>query len=325
MSKLLAFHSQGGRRTHQDFANAANALSAPAVVLQEERISHLLAGRNPPSAEERHALERVAGLNTEQMNLIETAVEAGNLSLTRTPPRSAFSWQFADLLDRLRSSGISQRQLLRYTVAPGETVPQLSESSLSAWKVGRTNPTQAFLRILVDALERCHDRRGHRLVSPDEVRSLVESAGFTEFDMMATSHDIVARIDASSRLKPLLSALRNAADVNAPRTVVPGAPAESDQHGQPFGRASLAAWERDASAQSPTPSQVHDLLARYNDLLREKDQAELSTEEIERVIGVARRDREDGLHRGFARRVQESHPTTGRRIITPDIDDPPSR
>jgi hypothetical protein len=108
MSKLLAFHSQGGRRTYQDFADAANALSAPAIVLQEQRIHHLLGGRTPPSADERHALERVAGLTIEQMNLIETAVEAGNLLLTRTLLPSPFSRQFADLLDHLRASGISQ-------------------------------------------------------------------------------------------------------------------------------------------------------------------------------------------------------------------------
>lgn len=325
MSKLLAFHSQGGRRINQDFADAANALLAPTIPLAEERIGAFLTGRARPSAEERHALERVAGLNPEQMNLIETAVEDDRLSLTRTPLRSAFSRQLADLLASLRMAGISQSQLCRYTAAPGETVPELSEGTLSAWKLGKASPTQAFLRLLVGALERCHDRSGHRLVSPEAIRSLVGSAGFSEFDLTATSHDIIARIDASTRLKPLLSALRNAADVNAPRTAVLGVPAEGDPNGSLSYRPTLGAWERDASPHSPTPSQVHDLLTRYNHLLREKGQTELSPEEIERVIEVVRRDREDGLERGFSKRVQESHPTTGRRTITPDLDDTPRR
>lgn len=76
---------------------------------------------------------------------------------------------------------------------------------------------------------------------------------------------------------------------------------------------------------SPTPAQVGELLTRYNRLLRAAGTPELTADEIQRVLEVAQRDREDGQQRGFRKRLQEYRPPSPRCIIRPDFDGDQSR
>jgi hypothetical protein len=144
--------------------------------------------------------------------------------------------------------------------------------------------------------------------------------------MTATTHDIVARIDGATRLKPLLMALRHAVDINAARSVVRDIPAEGDLSEEQAGRrAQLEAWERDGTSASPTPSQVRDILTRYNNLLQEKGLQELIPAEIDRILQVAQRDREDGMERGFQKRAHQHSPPSPRTKLRPDLEDGPGR
>lgn len=321
MTKLFSFHCQGGRWSRQNIAAAVNALPGSDGHVSLQRIKSILSDTTAvPTGPERQALEQVAGLDTPQIDLIERAVGDGVLPLVPDPSPSRFSAQLTDILGRLRTAGIPQTQLAARTVPLGRAEPELLESTLSMWKRGKTNPTLATLRALVKALERCQDRANHPLVTADEIHQLVSAAGFTASDLTATTHDIVARINGATRLKPLLYALRNAADLNVS---VPAVDSDTAQ-GQAGNKARLAdlvhSWERDGAANSPSLAQVSELLTRYNRLLRAGGQPELSADEMQRVLEVAQRDRDDGRQRGFRNRLQEHRPYSPRRTIRPDFD-----
>lgn len=87
----------------------------------------------------------------------------------------------------------------------------------------------------------------------------------------------------------------------------------------------LSKWENESESVSPSLSQGANLLVCYNHLLREKGREELSDEEIQRVMEIARRHRQDGLAHGFRKRAHEYRPLAPRRTITPDFDIRPSR
>jgi hypothetical protein len=76
---------------------------------------------------------------------------------------------------------------------------------------------------------------------------------------------------------------------------------------------------------SPTPEQVGELLMRYNRLLRAAGRPDLGSEEMQRVLEVAQRDRQAGQQHGFRNRHREHHPPMPRRIIRPDFDGGQSR
>ena len=326
MGKLLSFHCQGGRWSQPDIADAVNALPGPDCNVSVQRMHGILSDPSAtPTRAERQALEKVAGLSAPQIDLIERAVEDGLLPLVPDPSPSRFSAQLTDILGRLRAAGISQAQLVSRTIPLGQTEMELSEAALSRWKNGRMNPTLATLRGLVNALARCHDGANRPLVTADEIRQLVSAAGFTFDDMSATTHDIVARINGATQLKPLLSALRNAVDLNVSASIV-----DSDTARGPADDGTrmvhlLRQWEADGVANSPTLAQVGELLTRYNRPLRAAGTPELTAEEMQRVLEVAQRDREDGQQRGFRKRLQEHRPPSPRRIIRPDFDGDQSR
>jgi transcriptional regulator with XRE-family HTH domain len=321
MGKLLSFHCQGGRWSQRDIADAVNALPGWDGTMTIRRIKDILSDPTAvPTRAERLALAKIDGLDSTQIYCLESAVEDGILPLTPAPSPSRFSAQLSDLLGRLHQAGIAQAQVVARTIPLGQTEPELSTATLSMWKNGRTHPTLATLRALAQALERCQDRSHCPLVTAEEIRQLVSLAGFTLDDLAATTHDIVAQINGATQLKPLLSALRNAADLNVPTSAIDSASARGQTDTDARLVHLLKSWECEAAPNSPTPAQVGELLMRYNRLLRAAGKAELSSAEIQKVVEVAQRDREDGQQRGFSKRVQEHRPPSPRRTIRPDFD-----
>jgi hypothetical protein len=304
-----------------------NALSGNESQIDDLRIDRLLTGKSSvPSQDERLALAKVAGLSSPQAHLIETAVDEGQLPLIPTPPSTPFSTRLTELLARLKAAGITQKQLAARTAPLGTTDAEMSQTPISDWRLNKKRPTQAALRSLVRGIEQCHDKFGRPLVLAEEIQQLVTLAGFTMEDISATTHDIVARINDETRLKPLLAALRNAADLNVPMNAVDSIPFQTPAGvNAPYLWALLEAWESEGKSITPNPEQARELLARYNRLLHDKGEVELSPEEIERVVEVVQRDRAEGSQMGFRKRAHEHRPRTARRIISSDFDDSPSR
>jgi hypothetical protein len=313
MYKLVDFHLQGGRWTIDNLADAANAeITSGSFLLNAQRVNDLLTGGAVATDTERIALARAVGLSPEHIHQIQTAVEDGTLPLRRRLHTSTFSTLLNDFLERLHSNHISVRELARRSVPVGQTEPTVHHATISGWKRGRGNPTLSPLRGLVCGLERCQ-----RLVTPSEISELVSAAGFTQEDLVATTHDIVNAIGDTTRLKPLLVKIRNAADLDVPTSIL------SDEGD---GLAVLVKdWENERNANSPSPSQARELLGRYNRVLRDKGEQELDSQEIEKIMTVANRDRQEGLEKGFLNRAQQHRPRVARRAITPDFDDGPNR
>lgn len=61
---------------------------------------------------------------------------------------------------------------------------------------------------------------GRPIVSVQQLNALAEGAGLSLRDLDATTHDITARIDGVTRIKPLLTSLRNASDLPVPRSAL---------------------------------------------------------------------------------------------------------
>jgi hypothetical protein len=328
MGKLFSFQCQGERWSNRDIANAAlSTLPKSGGMMDFQRLHNLFTETSAvPTRAERLALEHVAGLDTSQMHRIETALEDGSLTTGPRSHRSPFSARLNDILGRLRVVGISQRQLALRTAPLGQSESELSQTTLSGWKHGLSRPTLATLRRLVKGLEKCHDRANRPLVTADEIQLLVAEAGFTLDELAATTHDIVRRIDETTELKPLLVALRNATDLNVAVPAIDSeiARGEPDTHAIRMTH-QLNSWEQDGSPNSPTSEQVREVLLRYNRLLQAGGKADLTEEEIQKVVEVAERDRTDGKQRGLLNRAREHHPRTARRVISPDFGGGPSR
>jgi transcriptional regulator with XRE-family HTH domain len=272
------------------------------------------------------ALTHAAGLTQAQCAAIESAVEDNTLPLRRKPVRSVFSSLFAEILEKIATYGITQQQLAQRAVSYCGNEPALSTATISMWKNGKNKPTLASLRSLICTLEECHDQLYRPIVSPEEIQQLMSAAGFSADDLTATTHDIIARIDETTRLKPLLSELRNAADLSVPPSAVDRAEAQPDHT---IGTHRLVSrvnkWESSYAPEIPKPEQLRGLLERYNRLLQANGQAQLSNAEITKVVAVAEREHPASLS-ASGRRVTLKHtPLATRRPITPDLDDSRSR
>ncbi len=318
MYKLLDFQLQGERMHLPDVADAISSQPESNHPISPKRLKELLNGTYVSTREERLGLARFVGLDAARIDLIERAMDDGTLSLQHRRTHSAFSGLLGEFLERLRAGGINQTQLSLRCKPPGVVEP-LAQTSISAWKNGRAMPTLSSLRALVHGLEQC---RPAVAITPEEIGSLVSAAGFSPEDLSATTHDVVARIDGSTRLKPLLAALRNAVDLDVPMSAVEGL---GGQGVAARSGVQLKEWENESLEGSPSLSQVTDLLSRFNRLLRDKGREELSAEEVQRVMEVAQRHRQYGLVHGFQKRAHEHRPRTPRRTITPDFDTGPSR
>jgi hypothetical protein len=308
MHKLLDFHTQGGRCRYEDIANTATSEGGTdCPLLNGQRLNKLITGNGVATQLERLALGGAVGLTANQIQLVESAIDDGTLALGQRLSPSSFSSMLQGILDHLRANGISQKELALRSIRAGYSEPDFCRSNLSAWKYGRTKPTFSAMRGLICGLERCHP-----LVTQEEIVELVSAAGFTRPELAATTHNIVSSITAATRLKPLLAALRNAADLDVPMSAV--------TDGTISFEFDLKQWENDGGANSPSPVQLSDLLTTYNHILRTKGHQELDAEEISKIAEVARRDREDGMKKGFIHRALETRPSVPCRAITPDFD-----
>ncbi len=250
MNKLLSFHSQGGRCPRENIATAIHNDSTSDHSPTKARIVNLLTQDSAvPSSMERLAVANAAGLTPSETELLESAIDGGMLLLTPAKSPSVFSIRLTDILGRLKAAGISKHQLALRSVSPVESQSGISGAPLSAWAHRNVSPTQASLHALIRALEQCRDQEGRRLVQDDEIRQLVESAGFTPEELTATTHDIIAGINGTTRLKPLLSDLRNAADLNVIQRIVAEVAAEEEPRhsGTRITQALLHDWERETS------------------------------------------------------------------------------
>ena len=326
MHKLLEFHTQGWRLRGEDIASAVTAHTHTGCTMNASRLHQLIAGTGIPNRAERIALAEVIGLTPAQSDVVESAVEDGTLPLGKRALPTVFSKLLTETLARLDAYGITQEQLALRTTPNGGTETELNKSIISMWKHAKSHPTLASLRSLIRGLERCHDQMHRCLFPPEDINRLVIAAGFSVDELTATTHDIVARIDDKTRLKPLLSALRNAADLSVPTSAVDRTEAQSQRATDTHRVVSLVKkWERIETPETPTPKQVRDLLTRYNRLLHANDQDTLSASEIQRVMTVARRDHPAPLPKGFSRVTLQHTPLSPRRQITPDLDDGPTR
>jgi hypothetical protein len=175
--KLYSFQCQAGRWSHREIADVVSGLPDSDCQLDGERVRTLLKLQHTvPTQSERSALAKTVGLRRLQISRIETAVQTGMLPLIVESQPSAFSMRFSYILGRLRAAGISQAQLISHTVPPGQSEPELSQTCLSAWKLGKTRPRPATLRVLIKALEQCHDWERHPAVTRDEIQQLVSAA-----------------------------------------------------------------------------------------------------------------------------------------------------
>jgi transcriptional regulator with XRE-family HTH domain len=326
MHKLLDFQTQGWRWRHEDIADVANTHAKTEQMLNASRVKQLLSSVGTPSRAERMALAKVVDLTPAQSGVIESAVEDGTLPLGKKSLPSAFSTLFTGILARITAYGITQEQLALCAVSYSGNESPLGKSTISMWKNGKSHPTLVSLRSLIRALEECHDQLHRPIISPEEIQQLVLAAGFSVDDLTATTHDIIARIDDRTRLKPLLSELRNAADLSVPTSAVDRTEAQSRRAAESHRLISrVKKWEREAAPETPTPEQVRDLLKRYNRLLHVDGHEKLSASEIQKVVVVARRERPAPLPAGFRRITLQHTPLSPRRPITPDLDDGPTR
>jgi len=325
MHKLLDFQTQGWRWRYDEIAAAANTTKT-GCMLNVGRASDLILGRSIPTQAERTALAHVAGLTPAQCAAIESAVEDKTLPLRRKPMRSAFSTLFTEILAKIAAYGITQQQLAQRAVSYCGNEPVLSTATISMWKNGKNKPTLASLRSLICTLEECQDQLCRPIVSPEEIQQLMSAAGFSADDLTATTHDIIARIDETTRLKPLLSALRNAADLSVPPSAVDRAEAQPDRT---IGSHRLVSrvnkWESSCAPEIPKPEQLRGLLERYNRLLQANGQAQLSDAEIQKVVQVSQREHPSSLSVEGQRVTLKHMPLASRRPITPDLDDSRSR
>ena len=326
MRKLFSFHQQGRRCLTADLAKAATALLEPSNQIDEMRLAVLLAGRGVPSEFERKALGKVAGLTDGQLDQIEAAVDDGTLPLSPRAFPSRFSKHFSEIVERLWSFDISNRELESKSILIGQTEPLFSSVTVSSWKSGKARPTLSAFRGLIVSLERCFDKAGARIVADDEINSLIAEAGFTSKELTATTHDFIAEIDDKTRIKPLLASLRNAVDLNVIMSAVDD-PDLKASLGVPSNDllSMMKHWENEASPTFPTNVEVHDLLARYNYLLRAKGEPELNADEIQRVADLAQRERDEVQRQGFLKKAISQRPQASRRILSPDIGEVPSR
>jgi hypothetical protein len=271
-------------------------------------------------------LAQTVGLTHAQIEQIERAIDSESLPLTPYAAPSAFATLLTDILGRLRQQGFNHPDIAYRTTPIAGGDPVFRPGILSAWKNGKAQPTLESVRGLIRALGRCKGKDGRSLVSQSELESVVSHAGFTAFDIAATTHDIIARIDTATRIKPLLSALRNATDLNVTMAAIDELVANPDNNVAMTSIVPrLKHWENEASPTYPTSDEVQTLLSYYNALLRHNGHVELAASEMDAVVVVAVRDRDQGQRQGFRNRALEHRSTTGRRVISPGFDDGPHR
>jgi transcriptional regulator with XRE-family HTH domain len=210
MLKLIDFQMQGNRCDLADIAQAVRALPNPNVrAFTLDRLKAILMSNSVPTASERIGLARAVGLNDDQISLIETAVENGQIEIGPRIQATPFSRLFDDLASRLSDNDITLQELSTRSIPLGGDAPAVSPQTLSNWRTGRSNPSLSAFRGLVRVLERFQN-----VVSQAEIEQLINASGFSPAQLNDTTHDIIERINGDTKLKPLLVSLRNASDLD---------------------------------------------------------------------------------------------------------------
>jgi transcriptional regulator with XRE-family HTH domain len=297
-NRLVAFHTQGERTTLAEFA------AGEAHALPGRRLETVLA-QGRATDEERQAVYRLVGLTPAQARYVEDGVAAGSIPLTTAARDTPFAVALRGTLQELADAGVSRRGLAARSHTPGD--PGVSQGQLSEWASGRRTPTLEGLRRFVRAL-RPFTLAPNPVLSPADVDRLVEAAGLRPEVLTDTTHDVIAQIGPHTQIKPLLRAIRSAADLEVPSLGGEGLPVPSR----------VREWERDGTAALPSADQVRELLHRYNRILNNRSLPELSASEIESVTEVAERTiTTAGRQRVWAERV-------GRRpVLSPTFGDTP--
>jgi hypothetical protein len=321
MAKLLSFHRQGGRMTTHDIAEQAARAETTVEKLTDRRVTCLLAGNCVANAAERAALARFAGLTADEAADIEGRLDDGRMQILPERKEGQFSAVLREFFDRLQAHAITQSDVAARSVDELTGDPGIDKAALSAWKLGKSGISLVSLRSLVRGLEACRDRAGLPIVPPEDITRLIEAAGFSPSQLSATTHDIVNAIDETTRIKPLLVAIRNASDLSVTAATVDQLDEEQPQQ-PPQERLlhRLNTWENESKAYYPTVPQTKALLERYNVILAGKGQQPLDRDEIRKVVEVAERDyaaRHDPTH---AETVQQSRRPSSRSPISPNFE-----
>jgi hypothetical protein len=318
MHKLSSFHLQGRRTTVASLAEEARAATGDPSLFPAKRLANLLNdSETAPTEKERAALYRVLGLDDYQVRSLEEGIEVGDVPLKEQYRSTPFSRHLGEVLDRLRMAGISTNCLARMTADPLSGQPGISHSAFSEWRRGATSPTLACLRDATRGLARCVGGDGRRLVPPEEVDALLREAGFEPAALTLTCHQVIAGVTTETRIQPLLSAIRNAADVSVPVSAVVAMDHEPQARPVrlPAGQ-SMAEWET-RPGKFPTPEQLREMLTRYNFVLTEKGHPCLSSDEMERVVAVAERDRRKWFEQPLQERIGRRY---ANRSTRPGLD-----
>jgi len=318
MTKLLSFHMQGGRQSYEDIADHCNGNGTP-IFPTFHRLNALFHNRRTPTEEERLALYRYAGLEDGQIASIEKEITTGTIPLGFARRTTPFAAALHSILDRLAGQGVTLTQLaLRSARQHAPAAIPVSQTNLSAWRYGRELPTLASLRALTEVLRQFGPGQLTDPVMPAEIDGLLIASGFHPRDLTDTTHQIIARIDEQTRIKPLLRALQSAPDTCLP-------PKEVHRHGTELGYEMpsvdmLRKWEESGQTY-PTGERVRNLLLIHNCLIRQNGFLPLSEEEIGKVVAVGERDYANWQSRSHVEKLAEQRkPLAGRRPPSPSFD-----
>ena len=319
MQKLMEFHTQGNRLSWRDLGARARQMADDATLLPSSRLNSILTSRNVPSQQERISLAHTVGLEPDQVAFIEEAIENGSLSLQKHAEKTQFASQLDNISEMLKANGISLVQLAQRTGNPLTGQSGVAHQVLSSWRLGRVRPSLGNIRALVFGLRSCKDQVGNRLITEEEIGSLTDAAGFASHELTDTAHDVIARISETTRIKPLLSAIRNAVDVCVSTSAIPCGPPD----GTRLATGMVNNWESEKCPHYPTASQVRALLQRYNSAIQQAGHSVLSDQEIEQVVVVAEHDRSRWLALPQSEK-RGGHSARHRPPLSPSLDDGPA-
>ena len=286
MAKLLSFHLQGGRLSHPQLAARLRDAHGKAIFPYSQRLTALLNNKCIPSKAERLALAHYVGLDDSHIASIEDGIESGAIPMGFARRQNLFTGAFIPIMDKLAAQGVTQLQVALSSAQqaiPGGSV--VTGSELSMWRHGRIQPTLPKLRTFAAALRQFGPNRLRDPVTPADLDHLIAAGGFRPDQLTATTHDIIARINEDTRIKPLLRDLQSAVDTSLQVE-------EVHRRGTALGYdvptvSVLIDWERSGGTTYPSGQQIRDLLHLYNHLIREKGFSPLSEEETSKVVAVA--------------------------------------
>jgi len=256
------------------------------------RIANLVANEVKPHDPERLFLERALGLSAEQSKTLKDYHLDTGIKAKPTP----FSQMLSAIIDDLGRGTQKRMVTLSKDPVSGESIHKTTFYRLRHG-IGES-PTIVTLRCLFRALDAYADKGR---ISPEKINQLLVLAdgkylpddgdqlkglaAASRFKFSATSHQVIAAIDAQNeptKIGNLLAALSAASDISLTQ----------DEIGEHLGvsKATWGMWER--RVQVPIPTHVDAALSYFSLVMtrRSNGHDRLDIEERERVLLVARRD-----------------------------------